>query len=416
MHFQTTTLDNGIRVLSEEMPHLRSVAIGCWIDTGSRDERPAEAGASHFLEHLLFKGSDRYTAADIAARFDEVGAESNAFTTKEITAFWARLRDADLPLGLHLLGEMTQRPAFRLADIDAERHVVLEEINMNEDDPADTAYEQFSTAMWSGHPIAEPILGTRESILGMDQATIADYWRRRYAPETMVVAAAGHVSHDDLVGLVATEFGSWTGTSDEHDRREPQERRAVSVRTRDTEQAHLVIGGLGLATDDKRRFAFILLDHVFGGGMSSRLFREIREERGLAYAVQSFRMPFRDSGAWGVYVGTTPHQTQQVLDLIAAEIAKIAEDGIEAGELDRAKGFAQGSLALSTEDAASRMMRLGRAEISGVEHLDLDEAVARFDAVTLEQVLDVARETLAGPRAIGAVGPFGPEALEGHLG
>ena len=416
MHFLHTTLPNGIRVLTEQMTEVRSVAIGCWIDSGTRDERPAEAGASHFLEHLLFKGSERLSANDIADAFDAVGAQSNAFTTKELTAFWARMRDEDFGLGLHLLAEMIQYPAFRPDEIDSERHVVLEEINMNEDDPGDVAHEQFSAALWAGHALEAPILGTRESILGMDPATIRGYWQRRYTPRSLVVALAGNVDHDAAVERIGAEFGSWGGAEVDHAFVEPEATARISVRRRDTEQAHLVVGGAGLSSDDKRRFAFALLDHVFGGGMSSRLFREIREARGLAYAVQSFRMPFRDTGAWGVYVGTTPSQTIEVLTLLRAEIDRLREEGITADELKQAKGHVKGSLALATEDANSRMSRLGRAELAGIEHLDLDATVARFDAVTLEDVHEVARLAFESPRAVGAVGPFTSDDLAEHVG
>ncbi len=411
MHYDLTILPAGVRVITEPMPEIRSVAVGCWVDTGTRDERPHEAGSSHFLEHLLFKGSDRLSARQISEAFDAVGAQSNAFTTKEYTCFWARLRDADLTLGLGLLAEMIRRPAFRPHEIDSERQVVLEEINMNEDDPADVAHEEFSQALFGGHDLERPILGTRESILGLDRPKIHDYWQRRYVPGSLVVAIAGNLDHEEVVARVDTEFGGWEGTTEPHARREPEFESRVRIRPRDTEQAHLVLGGPGLRRDDKRRFAASLLNHVLGSGMSSRLFREIREERGLAYAVYSFRLPYMDTGGWGVYVGTTPSQTQEVLRLVRAEIAEVAAAGITAEELERAKGHVKGSLAISMEDANSRMTALGRAELTGVEHLGIGDLVERFDAVTEDDIVEVAADVFAGPLALGAVGPFDEDDL-----
>ncbi len=370
---------------------------------------------AHLLEHLLFKGSERYSARYIAESFDAIGAESNAFTSKDNTCFWARLLDRDLPIGLDLLAEMLQRPAFRPHEIDSEHHVVLEEINMNDDDPSDVAHDQFAKALWGDHVLALPVLGTRESIAAMTREVIAGYWKRRYHPATVVIAASGNLEHSALVDLVGERFGDWAGTTAGHDFKRPGITANVQVVEKDTEQAHLVLGSEGLDRADERRFAFGILNHVLGGGMSSRLFREIREERGLAYAVYSFRMPYADSGAFGVYVGTTPHQTAQVLELVREQCAKVAAEGITLDELDRAKGYTKGSLALSMEDTNSRMVRLGRHELTGVEHLSLDETVARIEAVTLQDVHDVAAEVLTGPFVIGAVGPFDAIALHRHI-
>ncbi len=415
MDHELTTLPNGLRVITEAMPSVRSIAVGAWVDTGSRDEIGLEAGCSHFLEHLLFKGTEELSAQAIAEAFDAVGARSNAFTSKEYTCFWAQLRDEDLPMGLGLLGEMLQRPAFREDEIESEHHVVLEEINMNDDDPSDVAHDQFAEALWGQHVLALPVLGTRETIAAMTRDVIAGYWKRRYHPKTVVIAASGNLEHAAMVDLVEERFGTWTGTDAGHTFTRPTIVSNVKVVERDTEQAHLVIGSEGLDRADERRFSFGILNHVLGGGMSSRLFREIREERGLAYAVYSFRMPYADSGAFGVYVGTTPHQTAQVLELAREQIAKVAAEGITLDELDRAKGYTKGSLALSMEDTNSRMVRLGRHELTGVEHLSLDETVARIEAVTLQDVHDVAAEVLGGPFVIGAVGPFDEIALSRHV-
>ena len=416
MHYDLTTLPNGLRIISESMPSLRSVALGCWVDTGTRDEMSHEAGASHFLEHLLFKGSDKLSAQEVSETFDAIGAESNAFTSKEATCFWARLLDQDLATGFDVLAEIIQRPAFRPKEIDAERHVVVEEINMYEDDPNDVAFENFSRSVFSGHPLERPVLGTRDSILGMSRDDINGYWGRRYGAGSMVVAAAGSVDHDEVVEMVGQRFGDWSGEAVDHQHDLPATESRVGVTNRDTEQAHIVIGGPGMNRSDERRWAFELLNHVMGSGMSSRLFRQVREERGLAYAIYAFRLAYADHGAWGVYVGTTPSQTDTALNVIRDELRKVIDEGITAKELERAKGSMRGGLALSLEEANSRMVRLGRDELVGLPHLSVDERLAKLDAVELEDVRSVAAEMYGNDaRVIGAVGPFAEGDLEQYL-
>ncbi len=394
---------------------MRSATIGCWVDAGSRDEDPIEAGASHFLEHLLFKGSETMSAHQISEAFDAVGARHNASTSKEYTCYWARVRDADLQLAIDILAEMLQRPAFRQYEIDSERHVVLEEINMNEDDPSDVAHELFVKALWDSHPLAPPILGTPESIGGMNRDTIRGYWARRYAPSSVVVSAAGRIDHDDLVMRIGDAMGEWEGGTTSRSPVLAAIDSKVEVTRRDTEQAHLVLGSEGLPRGDDRRFALTIVDHVLGGGMSSRLFREIREQRGLAYAVNSFRMPFLETGAVAVYAGTTPTQASEVLKLIRAEFDKMMESGPSTDELKRAKGNVEGSLALSLEESSSRMSRLGREELTGIEHLSVDEVVERIEAITIDEAVEVAREVYSGPYVLGAVGPFEASDLEEHV-
>ena len=415
MHYRLTSLPNGLRIITETMPGIRSVAVGCWVDTGTRDENTNEAGASHFLEHLLFKGSETLSARQISERFDAMGAESNAFTSKDHTCFWARLLDEDLREGLAMLGEMLQRPAFRPHEIDAERQVVIEEINMSEDDPGDVAFEAFSAGLFSGHPLQAPVLGTRESIRGMTRDDIAGYWKRRYGAGSTVIALAGSVDHDQVVDEVQGVFGDWAGEPLDHEFSSVRVEPGVHLVRRDTEQAHMVIGGAGVDRSDERRWAFEVLNLVLGGGMSSRLFTTIREERGLAYSVYSFRTSYADAGAWGVYAGTTPEQAGTVLELIRAEIAAVARDGITQDELERACGSMRGGLALAMEDANSRMVRLGRDEMVGAPHLSVDERISRIEAVTTDDVIEVARGLLTGPKVIGAVGPFDPADLEEHL-
>jgi predicted Zn-dependent peptidase len=415
MHYDLSTLPNGLRVITEPMPSLRSVAVGCWIDTGTRDENPNEAGASHFLEHLLFKGSETMSAREISERFDAMGAESNAFTSKDHTCFWARLLDEDLEEGLGILAEMLQRPAFRSKEIDAERQVVIEEINMSDDDPADVAFEEFTRAAFAGHPLEAPVLGTRESVRGMTRDDIAGYWKRRYGVGSTVIALTGSVDHGAVLDMAARVFGDWSGDPVDHEYASPDLTPVAHVVTRDTEQAHIVIGGEGLDRADERRWAFEVMNHVLGGGMSSRLFTTIREERGLVYTVYSFRASYADTGAWGIYAGTTPDQVGTVLDLIHEELDRMVADGITHDELDRARGAMRGGLALAMEDANSRMIRLGRDELIGAPHLSVGERLAKVEAVTLADIRDVAESLLTGPKVIGAVGPFSSDDLKQYL-
>ncbi|MGQ0849925.1 MAG: M16 family metallopeptidase [Actinomycetota bacterium] len=405
-HYRISTLDSGLRVITEVMPSVRSIAVGCWVDTGARDELVNEGGASHFLEHLLFKGSERYSARMIAETFDAIGAESNAFTSKDHTCFWARLLDSDLRVGLDLLAEMLQRPAFRPNEIDSERQVVVEEINMNDDDPSDLAFEEYTQALFAGHPLEGPVLGTRQSIRAMGRDDLHGYWTRRYGSRSTVVSLAGSIEHQTAVDMVGELFGEWSGGEVDHVYQQPVTAQRVRLIHRETEQAHLVIGGLGLNRADDRRFAFDVLNHVLGGGMSSRLFLTIREERGLAYAIYSFRMAHAETGGWGVYVGTTPEQAGTCLQLIRDEIEKVADQGIEPDELERAKGSMRGGLALSMEDPNSRMIRLGRDELAGGPHLSVDERIARLEEVTIKDVQTVAAEFLTGTKVMGVVGPF----------
>jgi predicted Zn-dependent peptidase len=292
---------------------------------------------------------------------------------------------------------------------------VIEEINMNDDDPGDVAFENFSTAAFSDHPLEAPVLGTRDSIRGMTRDDIMGYWDRRYGTESLVIAAVGNLEHNDIVGLVEERFGEWDGGNVDHTFQETQPSSRVELTRRDTEQAHILIGGKGLKRDDERRFSYQVLNHIMGSGMSSRLFREVREERGLAYSIYAFRLAYADAGAWGVYVGTTPSQTDTALKVIRDELDKVMEEGVTDDELDRAKGSMRGGLALSLEDSNSRMIRLGRDELAGMPHLSTDERLERLDAVTRDDVQQVAREMYSAERLIGAVGPFDPSDLEPYL-
>lgn len=413
MQFDRTVLPNGLTVITEPMQGIRSIAAGVWVDTGSRDERAAEWGASHFLEHLLFKGTETMGALDIAQRFDRIGAEANAFTTKDATCFWVRLLDDDLAEGLELLSGMIREPAFRPNHIDSERDVVLEEISMAEDDPEDVVHEDFLDAVFVEHPLGHPVLGTRDSVGDLTRDALTGYWNRRYRADSTVVALAGNLEHLQVVDLVARHFGTWNGRSTSRHLQPPGATAGVRSIWRNTEQVHLVLGGLGPSRQDGRRYAFGVLDSVLGGTTSSRLFHAIRENRGLAYSVYSFRAAFAETGAYGVYVGTTARNVPVVLEVLQQELEKLIGEGVTADELARVKGGVRGSMALALEDPNSRMMRLGSDELAGLEHLSVDELIARVDAVTVEDVHEAAGTVLTGPRVLRMVGPLSASDVEG---
>ncbi|HSZ43675.1 MAG TPA: pitrilysin family protein, partial [Trebonia sp.] len=372
-----TVLPGGLRVVTEFLPAVRSVALGIWVGVGSRDEDIPHAGATHYLEHLLFKGTRKRTALDISAEMDAVGGEMNAFTAKEYTCYYARVLDADLPLAIDVLSDMVTSSLISPKDVDAERGVVLEEIAMNEDDPTDTVHEAFTTQLFGDTPLGRPILGTVESINGITRDQINEHYVARYTPPHLVIAAAGNLDHDAVVAGVQAAFagvlpdfsgqspasprlrdagGLWDGYG-------PAAGTGVKLVSRPIEQANLVLGCEGLARTDDRRFALAVLNAALGGGMSSRLFQEVREKRGLAYSVYSFASQHADTGMWGVYAGCLPSKADEVLSICAAEVAKVVDEGFTDAELDRGKGQVRGGIVLGLEDPSSRMTRLGKSEL-----------------------------------------------------
>ncbi|MGH3094767.1 MAG: M16 family metallopeptidase [Streptosporangiales bacterium] len=409
-----TVLPGGLRVLSEHVPGVRSVAFGVWVGVGSRDEIPSLAGSSHYLEHLLFKGTRRRSAMQIASELDAVGGELNAFTSKEYTCFYARVLDDDLPLAVDVVCDMVTSSLIASADIDAERGVVLEEIAMNEDDPSDVVHDAFAATLFGDSPLGRPILGTVDSINALSRRQIAGYYRRRYRPPHMVVAAAGNLDHGKLVRRVRTAFKR-AGALDETDEAADGPRTgsareqvvpATSVVRRRTEQANFVLGTPGIARSDDRRFALGVLNAALGGGMSSRLFQEVREKRGLAYNVFSYASQYADAGLFGIYAGCLPDKVDAVLDICRDQLVQVAEHGISEEELTRGKGQLRGAVVLGMEDPSARMSRLGKSELVYGELLSVDDLVARVDAVTLDDVRQVATDLLSGALTLAVVGPF----------
>ena len=393
------------------MPDVRSVAVGFWVGTGSRDEDPHVAGASHFLEHLLFKGTDLRSARDIAEAVDEVGGDSNAFTTKEYTAFYIRVLSDAQDMAIDLLSDIMWAPAFRAEDVEAEREVIREEISMHADEPADLVHELLSAALFPAHSLGRDVLGDATTISAMERDEIAAFHSHHYRPANIILAAAGDLDHDKIVAAIERTFTGPTGGVQPKrvPPAEPDGRRAVI--TRPGEQAHLVLGVPALDRDHDDRYALAVLNHIVGGGMSSRLFQEIRERRGLAYSVYSYRSSYEGAGTLAIYVGTSPSKARDVLGLIEAELDRLVDHGITGRELTMAKSHLLGSLALSLEDSGARMSRLGRSQLVHGRVPPVDELERRLQGVTIADVNRVIGEVLAGPRVVAGVGPFGEEDL-----
>ncbi|MCB0909395.1 MAG: insulinase family protein [Nocardioidaceae bacterium] len=407
-----TVLSSGVRVVTERMPEARSVTTGVYITVGARDEPAELQGASHFLEHLLFKGTPERSAREIAQTIDAVGGEMNAYTAREHTAFTTRLPASELEMGLDLLGEVITRPAFRPAEIEAEREVILDEIAMHDDDPDDVVHNLFATQAWGDTPLGRPIAGTVDSITALSRDQVVRFYRRHYQPAAMVISAAGSVDHASLVRLVRRAFGRGgflDVVAEPVAARGGDRARRVTAgtasATRPFEQVNVVLGVNGITRNDDRRFALGVLNAALGGGTSSRLFQEVRERRGLAYSVYSFAANHADAGLVGVSVGCLPGKLDDVLAVVRAELAKVAAEGITAEELARGQGQLRGGLVLGLEDAGSRMSRLGKAELVRDDLLSIDEVIARIDAVTLDEVRDLAAELFAQPEILAIVGP-----------
>jgi predicted Zn-dependent peptidase len=424
MPITRTEFSSGLRVVTERMPGVRSVSIGFWVLAGSRDERPSISGSSHFLEHLLFKGTKRRGALEIAQNFDAVGGDVNAFTAKEYTCYYARVLDRDLEMAVDHLADMVQDSVIRRSDLDAERQVILEEINMHEDSPEDVVHDLFTQTLWPGHPLGRPVLGTRDTIAAASRGSVNGFYRSHYVPGHLVVAVAGNVRHDDLVRMLRQRMdtgrvltaGKPSAWNLRVPKRAPRPSGDRLIKRRKTEQAHICLGTNGLARTDPDRFAFLIVNTALGGGMSSRLFQQIRERRGLAYSVYSFHAQYTEAGLFTAYAGTTPHQASQVVDLLRAELEDIRDGGLTEAEFDRAKGHVKGSTVLALEDPGGRMSRLGKSEIAHGEILTVNETLRRVDRVTLDDARRVANEVLSQPMTLTVLGPFGPSAFRGSLG
>ncbi|WP_371526861.1 insulinase family protein [Streptomyces sp. NBC_01283] len=409
-----TTLPGGLRVVTETLPSVRSATFGIWANVGSRDETPSLNGATHYLEHLLFKGTKKRSALDISAALDAVGGEMNAFTAKEYTCYYARVLDTDLPLAIDVVCDMLTGSLILQEDVDAERGVILEEIAMTEDDPGDCVHDLFAHTMLGDTPLGRPVLGTEETVNALTAERIRRFYKKHYDPTHLVVAAAGNVDHNKVVRQVRAAFekaGALHRTDatpmiPRQGSRSLRTAGRVEVVNRKTEQAHVILGMPGLARTDERRWAMGVLNTALGGGMSSRLFQEVREKRGLAYSVYSYTSGFADTGLFGVYAGCRPSQVHDVLKICRDELDQVAQNGLTDDEIGRAIGQLAGSTVLGLEDTGALMNRIGKSELCWGEQMSVDDMLAKIAAVTPDDVREVAREVLGHRPSLSAIGPL----------
>jgi predicted Zn-dependent peptidase len=390
--YRKTTLPNGIKVITEEIPYLKSVSIGVWAVTGSRDEESRENGISHFIEHLLFKGTERRTAFDIAKEIDSVGGTLNAFTGREYTCFYAKVIDKNLPLAIDLLSDIFLHPLMEPGDVEKERMVILQEIKMVEDTPDDYIHDLFNRVCWGNHPLGFPICGTTESVQSFTRDQIYQFFRKSYPPDRIIVCAAGNLLHQEVVDHVEKTFGRISVANLLKGRSRPEAISTTNFRKRDLEQVHICLGTKGLQYSHSLRFAAYVLNTILGGGMSSRLFQEIRENRGLAYSVYSYLPAYIDTGLFVVYAGTSVDSHQEVIDLILKEFKRIKEDAFRNGELETAKEHLKGNLLLSLESSDSLMTRLAKNEIYFDTYLPVDRILDGIQGVKEGEVHDLAKD------------------------
>ena len=417
-----TVLPSGVRILSEHVPGARSATIGYWVAVGSRDELPETYGSTHFLEHLLFKGTPSRSALDIAVSFDSVGGEHNAMTAKEYTCYYAKVQDRDLPMAIEVIADMLTSSVLEAGEFETERGVILEELAMADDDPADVTSERFFEAVLGDHPLGRPIGGSPETIQAVTRDAVWNHYRANYRAQDLVITVAGALDHDEVVAgaQAALEKAGWdlsveaTPVSRRNGEGELITRGApLKLVHRPIEQANILLGVPGLTASDPRRATMSVFNSILGGGMSSRLFQEIRERRGLAYSVYSFAPGYSDAGLFGIYAGCSPAKAGQVAELMMQELRGIATGGVTAEEISRAQGQLSGASALALEDSDTRMSRLGRSEITLGEFVDLDEALRRISLVTADGIRELAEELVSRPISIAAVGTVNEEAFTG---
>ena len=407
--YRKLILDNGIRLVSERIPTVKSVTVGMWVNAGSRDETPAQAGYSHFIEHMFFKGTETRSAVEISREIDALGGELNAFTTRETTTFYVKVLDQHLPKALDLLSDLLHRSRFGPKDIDKEKQVVLEEIRMVQDDPEDLVQELHTGLMMGRHPLSRPILGQVSTIGQVRRQDLRGYIDTHYRPEGMILAVAGNFDQPCLEKMANRMFGGYHSSGSGMDRKRwpPEICKGAIFKRKPLEQVHLCVGLKGVSAGHKDRYAVYVLNSVLGGSVSSRLFQEIREKRGLAYSIYSFLSGYSDGGTITVYAGSRASEVERVLDLIRREIRKIGNNGITREELRRTKDQMKGSLMLSLESSHSRMNKLAKDELIAGSHTSLQAMLSEIDAITLPKIARVARELFdPGHLGITGVGPL----------
>ena len=410
---QQTILPSGLKIITETVPTVRSAAVGYWVATGSRDEEIPEAGAAHFLEHLLFKGTPTRTAMEISSSLEAVGGDMNAFTTQEYTCFHAKVLDRDMKLVIDTLSDMLTSSNVTNEDVDQERNVVLEEISMHEDEPNELAYDNWSQTLLGDQPIGRPIIGTRKSITEMTRTQVYGFFKKYYSPERTIISIAGNIDHDVAVKMIVD---SLKGTDWDKSGVKPLEPRTskplptvgsgIKIVKKDTEQAHIVWGVPGLDRHDEKRYIIAVLSAAVGGGMSSRLFQEIREKRGLVYTVYSFAHHYTGTGIFGVYAGTTKEKVNEVVEIIKKELADVAANGITEEELERGKGALRGGLVLGLEETNARMTRIAKGELLYGEYMSLDDTLSKIDAVSIEDIKALAAQLFTQKALLCVVGSF----------
>jgi predicted Zn-dependent peptidase len=406
-------LDSGVRLVTESMPHVRSVTVGIWLTRGSRHESEPLGGIAHFVEHMLFKGTETRSAEDIAQLTDSIGGQLDAFTAKEYASYYAKVLDEHLPLALDLLSDIVLRPAFKPEDVEREKKVVLEEIKMVEDTPDDLVHELFTQSFWEGHPLGRPILGTRETIEALTAEAIRDYFSGVYTADHFVVSAVGNLDHARVRDLVRQVFVNLPGAGRPADEVAPVVAPKVTFRDKDLEQSHICLGASSYPHRHEDRYVSYVLNTLLGGSMSSRLFQNVREKRGLAYAVFSGLAAYRDAGSLTVYAGCANEVVDELIDVVVGEIRAVKEESAEATELRRAKDHLKGSLMLGLENTASRMSHLARQEIYFDRQFGLDETLAGIERVTVDDVQRVARSLFSnGALAATVLGPLNGWTLE----
>jgi predicted Zn-dependent peptidase len=403
---RTTTLPNGLLVLTEQMSHVRSATVGVWCDVGSSFEPAERRGISHLLEHMVFKGTARRTARQIAEEMDAVGGELNAMTDKEMTCFYGHVVDRHLGRAVDVLADLLQHARLDADDLERERQVVLEEIKMYDDSPGEVVHDRFSRTLWRGSNLGDPTIGFAGTVAAITRDDLLAWRRERYAPTTVIVTVAGNVEHDAVVELVGAAFGEFRGDASPPLTERPRFNPAIDLTIDETEQAYVMLGTPGIGQRDDRRYAFSVLDTLLGGGMSSRLFQSVREERALAYEIVTFQQGYRDAGLFGVSAGCTPERVQECVDVVSDELDRLLHDGVGADEVERAREHLKGNLTLALESTYNRMSRLARNQIVHGRQISTEEVEAAFDAVSADDVNALARELLVpAQRGLCVLGP-----------
>lgn len=394
-----TVLSNGVKIISKKIPHVRSVSMGVWVSVGARDETQEQSGLSHFIEHMIFKGTARRSAYQIAKEFDAIGGQTNAFTSMEYTCYYAKVMDTHLDTMVEILSDIFLNSMFEAQEVERERPVIFQEIGMVEDNPEEYIHQLSSQNFWGDHPLGRSILGTRENILNFDARTIKDFFLRFYHPERILIAAAGNVRHEGIIDLVGPAFESIHNGRKIPSREMPRIRPKAQAFHRDLEQAHISLSTLGLPITHPRRFAFSLMNTILGGNMSSRLFQEIRENRGLAYSVYSYMASHVDTGMFGVYAGVKPDDVLETIELLTRAMRRLKDQPVSAAELSDAKEYTKGNLYMATESVDNQMVRLAQNEIHFDDYIPIQKVVDNIEAVTADEIQELAEDLFKSEQA-----------------